>query len=80
MKTIIEMNCFLWLILEREEWSQTWSAFIALAASRDAAGEAIYSAIFEAAPSLQSLFKTPRAVMAMGLVALCSLHSLYHLL
>lgn len=30
-------------------------------------GEAIYSAIFEAAPSLQNLFKTPRAVMVLGL-------------
>ncbi len=27
--------------------------------------EAIYAALFDAAPSLQSLFKTPRAVMAM---------------
>ena len=29
--------------------------------SGEAAGEAVYSALFEAAPSLQSLFKTPRA-------------------
>jgi hypothetical protein len=35
------------------------------AESREAAGEAIYAALFDAAPSLQSLFKTPRAVMAM---------------
>merc|ERR1711920_123592 len=28
-------------------------------------GEAIYAALFDSAPSLQSLFKTPRAVMAM---------------
>merc|ERR1711972_764195 len=32
---------------------------------REAAGEAIYAALFDSAPSLQSLFKTPRAVMAM---------------
>lgn len=47
------------------ETQEVWFAFISLASSRDAAGEAIYSAIFEAAPSLQNLFKTPRAVMAM---------------
>ena len=35
------------------------------AESREAAGEAIYAALFDAAPSLQSLFRTPRAVMAM---------------
>ena len=28
----------------------------------DAAGEAIYAAVFDAAPSLQSLFKTARSV------------------
>ena len=28
----------------------------------DAAGEAIYAAVFDAAPSLQSLFKTARPV------------------
>merc|ERR1719394_1066830 len=42
-----------------------WEAFLRSADSREAAGEAIYAAIFDAAPSLQSLFKTPRAVMAM---------------
>lgn len=42
-----------------------WKAFLAGAASPDAAGEAIYSALFEGAPSLQSLFTTPRAVQAM---------------
>merc|ERR1712187_989344 len=39
--------------------------FMRSAESREAAGEAIYAALFDAAPSLQSLFKTPRAVMAM---------------
>lgn len=33
--------------------------------SVEAAGDAIYSTLFEAAPSLQSLFKTPRAVQGM---------------
>ncbi|CAK0795725.1 unnamed protein product, partial [Prorocentrum cordatum] len=42
-----------------------WNEFLRGAESREAAGEAIYAAVFDAAPSLQSLFKTPRAVMAM---------------
>jgi len=33
--------------------------------SRESAGESIYAALYEAAPSLQSLFTTPRAVQAM---------------
>mmetsp|Transcript_46290 Transcript_46290/g.108445 ORF Transcript_46290/g.108445 Transcript_46290/m.108445 type:complete len:1114 (-) Transcript_46290:184-3525(-) len=47
------------------EAMQAWQAFIAMASSREAAGEAIYSAVFDAAPSLQSLFKTARSVMAL---------------
>merc|ERR1711988_741796 len=39
--------------------------FISATESREAAGEAIYAALFEGAPSLQSLFVTPRAVQAM---------------
>ncbi|CAK0879603.1 unnamed protein product, partial [Prorocentrum cordatum] len=42
-----------------------WNEFLRSAESREAAGEAIYAAVFDAAPSLQALFKTPRAVMAM---------------
>ena len=41
---------------------------IASATSREAAGETIYAAIFDAALSLQSLFVTPRAVQAMRLM------------
>merc|ERR1711933_338132 len=48
-----------------EEVQTTWNAFLRAAESREAAGEAIYAALFDSAPSLQSLFKTPRAVMAM---------------
>jgi len=48
-----------------EETQGLWTAFLQQAESREAVGEAIYSALFDAAPSLQSLFKTPRAVMAM---------------
>eukprot|EP00933_Yihiella_yeosuensis_P030274 TRINITY_DN2393_c0_g1_i2.p1 TRINITY_DN2393_c0_g1~~TRINITY_DN2393_c0_g1_i2.p1 ORF type:complete len:1119 (-),score=311.99 TRINITY_DN2393_c0_g1_i2:283-3639(-) len=44
---------------------QCWNDFLNSASSREAAGEAIYAALFDSAPSLQSLFKTPRAVMAM---------------
>ncbi|CAE8678374.1 unnamed protein product [Polarella glacialis] len=47
------------------EVQETWAAFIRKASSREAAGESIYAALFDSAPSLQSLFKTPRAVMAM---------------
>merc|ERR1719313_1885543 len=45
--------------------NDAWRAFINAAESREAAGEAIYAALFDAAPSLQSLFVTPRAVQAM---------------
>merc|ERR1712050_825555 len=48
-----------------EEVVTVWNTFLRSAESREAAGEAIYAALFDAAPSLQSLFKTPRAVMAM---------------
>jgi hemoglobin-like flavoprotein len=41
-----------------------WASFLSAAGSKDAAGEAVYSALFEGAPSLQTLFVTPRAVQA----------------
>merc|ERR1719343_238234 len=44
---------------------EAWRTFINSASSREAAGEAIYAALFDAAPSLQSLFTTPRAIQAM---------------
>ncbi|CAE8659910.1 unnamed protein product [Polarella glacialis] len=44
---------------------EAWATFLSKASSREAAGESIYAALFDSAPSLQSLFKTPRAVMAM---------------
>ncbi|CAE8585201.1 unnamed protein product [Polarella glacialis] len=50
------------------EVQSTWTAYLNSASSRDAAGEAIYGAIYDSAPSLQSLFKTPRAVMAMRIM------------
>jgi len=45
--------------------NEAWVQFINTAESREAAGEVIYSALFDSAPSLQSLFVTPRAVQAM---------------
>ena len=45
--------------------NESWVQFINTAESREAAGEVIYSALFDSAPSLQSLFVTPRAVQAM---------------
>ncbi|CAK0847963.1 unnamed protein product [Prorocentrum cordatum] len=48
-----------------DDVQNTWNTFLRSAESREAAGEAIYAAIFDSAPSLQGLFKTPRAVMAM---------------
>lgn len=58
-----------------EEARQALNHFISLS-NRDAAGEAIYAAIFDSAPSLHSFFKTPRSVMAMrfmnGVVTLMS--------
>lgn len=45
--------------------NDSWWSFINTAESREAAGEAIYAALFEGAPSLQGLFTTPRAIQAM---------------
>ncbi|CAK9088195.1 unnamed protein product [Durusdinium trenchii] len=47
------------------EAQEAWHFFVGQLNGRDAAGEAIYAAVFDAAPSLQSLFKTARSVMAM---------------
>lgn len=45
-----------------------WGLFLSKCGSKQAAGEAIYSAIFEAAPSLQNLFTTARPVQSLKLV------------
>ena len=42
-----------------------WNTFVSMSESREITGEVIYAALFEGAPSLQSLFTTPRAVQAM---------------
>eukprot|EP00933_Yihiella_yeosuensis_P069725 TRINITY_DN7662_c0_g1_i1.p1 TRINITY_DN7662_c0_g1~~TRINITY_DN7662_c0_g1_i1.p1 ORF type:complete len:1229 (-),score=294.03 TRINITY_DN7662_c0_g1_i1:161-3820(-) len=47
------------------EVQTAWSAFLDSYSSREVAGEAIYGALFDSAPSLQNLFKTPRAVMSL---------------
>ena len=60
-----------------EEVRQAFSSFIQLQSSKDAAGEAIYAAVFDAAPSLQNLFKTPRSVMSLrfmnGIISILNL-------
>ncbi|CAE8633053.1 unnamed protein product, partial [Polarella glacialis] len=53
---------------QAEETQRCWTRFLDSFASREVAGEAIYAALFDAAPSLQSLFKTPRAVMSMRIM------------
>merc|ERR1719486_65313 len=66
--TDIKVDSFDELILDPnvvQSAQDVWRLFISTAASREAAGEAIYAALFESAPSLQSLFVTPRAVQAM---------------
>jgi len=47
------------------EAQKAWSMLVTAAGSKDAVGEALYSAFYEAAPSLHYLFVTPRAVQAM---------------
>jgi hemoglobin-like flavoprotein len=42
-----------------------WNNFVGSQSSRDVCGEAIYAAFYDAVPSLQKLFTTPRAVQAM---------------
>jgi len=68
----INVNSFEELRLEEAVVSgaqDSWRLFINSAASREAAGEAIYAALFDSAPSLQSLFTTPRAIQAMKFMA-----------
>jgi hypothetical protein len=48
-----------------DEAKKAWTMLITAAGSKDAVGEALYSAFYEAAPSLHYLFVTPRAVQAM---------------
>jgi hypothetical protein len=45
--------------------TDAWRMFLNAAESREAAGEVLYTAVFESAPSLQSLFTTPKAIQAM---------------
>lgn len=47
-----------------DEARNTWEYFVQASGSLDVAGDVIYSALFEGAPSLQALFTTPRAVQA----------------
>lgn len=48
--------------------SEMWDSWTCEIGSREARGEAFYTALFDAAPSLQLMFKSPKAVMAMRFV------------
>lgn len=50
-----------------EATQAAWILFVSQSGSQELVGEAVYSALFEAASSQQSLFTTPRAVIAMSL-------------
>eukprot|EP00435_Cladocopium_sp_Y103_P043928 s662_g12.t1 len=52
----------------RKEVTEVWKAYVNTFQSEQSAGEAIFNAIFEAAPSLQSLFSGPRGVQALKFV------------
>jgi len=45
----------------------TWKTICNAAGSRDAVGEAIFTAVFDAGPALQALFKSPKAVTSVKL-------------
>jgi hypothetical protein len=65
--SVVNVDSFDLLILDKEtvdEVKRIWYGYIDGCSSREAAGAAMYAALFDSAPSLQSLFKTPRAVMA----------------
>lgn len=49
------------------EVQQTWQAFLAHAASQEAAGELLFNAWWEAAPSLHSAFVSPQKVLHLRL-------------
>eukprot|EP00927_Polykrikos_kofoidii_P008254 TRINITY_DN13422_c0_g2_i1.p1 TRINITY_DN13422_c0_g2~~TRINITY_DN13422_c0_g2_i1.p1 ORF type:complete len:1113 (-),score=188.46 TRINITY_DN13422_c0_g2_i1:284-3562(-) len=48
---------------------ESWKLFVNSAASKEAAGDAIYGALFEASPAMQHLFVSPRAIAAMKFMA-----------
>lgn len=50
------------------EMQRAWKTFLEKCQSPEAAGEVIYTAIFEDAPSIQQLFTVPRAVQALRFV------------
>lgn len=64
----IDTQKFVELYLSEEEIvgaQNAWQTFINQAPSREAAGEAVYAALFDSSPALQALFVTPRAVQAL---------------
>eukprot|EP00929_Paragymnodinium_shiwhaense_P052608 TRINITY_DN26354_c0_g2_i1.p1 TRINITY_DN26354_c0_g2~~TRINITY_DN26354_c0_g2_i1.p1 ORF type:complete len:1139 (-),score=307.76 TRINITY_DN26354_c0_g2_i1:137-3553(-) len=53
---------------ELADAQKTWSTLLAAFPTTQACGEALYDAFFHAAPSLQSLFQTPKGVQALRFV------------
>merc|ERR1719183_690644 len=48
-----------------DEIQQSWKMLVGMFPNSGACADALYTAIFDAAPSLQDLFTTPKAVQAM---------------
>ena len=64
-KTVVEAAACckeLWIRAKVQHAWQLWTAEIG---SREARGESFFTALFDAAPSLQIMFKNPKAVTAM---------------
>lgn len=68
----VNVNSFDDLQFSKEQVEETqngWKRFLAAYTSKEIAGEAVFTAIYEAVPSIQPLFKMPRAVMAAKFLA-----------
>lgn len=52
-----------------QEVQHVWAAFLASTETMESAADALYCAIFDASLALQSLFKTPRAIASMKVLA-----------
>eukprot|EP00933_Yihiella_yeosuensis_P042223 TRINITY_DN3677_c0_g1_i1.p1 TRINITY_DN3677_c0_g1~~TRINITY_DN3677_c0_g1_i1.p1 ORF type:complete len:1238 (-),score=321.43 TRINITY_DN3677_c0_g1_i1:229-3942(-) len=67
----IQTDAFEELRLSKEniaEVREAWRSFLNNYDTIEMAGEAMYSAIFESAPTLQNLFTTPKAIQAMRFI------------
>jgi len=71
LSEVIDATSFDELRLSSEACEQVrlcWAAFLGNFATPEEAGDALFTAIFESAPTLQSLFTTPKAVQSMRFV------------